>query len=50
MNPTSQLLLPELSELIQQRQFRALRESLSGVPPVDIADLLAELPLEQAAV
>lgn len=50
MNPTSQLLLPELSELIQQRQFRSLRESLSGVPPVDIADLLAELPLEQAAV
>jgi len=50
VNPTSQLLLPELSELITQRQFRALRESLAGVPPVDIADLLAELPLEQAAV
>lgn len=50
MNPTSQLLLPELSELILQRQFRALRESLSGVPPVDVADMLGELPLEQAAV
>ncbi len=50
MNPTSQLLLPELSELITRRDFRALRESLSGVPPVDVADLLGELPLEQAAV
>lgn len=50
MNPTSQLLLPELSELISLRQFRALRESLANVPSVDVADLLAELPLEQAAV
>lgn len=50
MNPTSQLLLPEVSELITRRDFRALRESLTGVPPADVADLLTDLPLEQAAV
>lgn len=50
MNPTSQLLLPEVSELIAEREFRALRESLSGVPAADVADLLADLPLEEAAV
>lgn len=50
MNPTSQLLLPEVSELITRRDFRALRESLTGVPPADVADLLSDLPLEQAAV
>ncbi len=50
MNPTSQILLPELTELIEAREFRTLRESLAGVPPADVADLLADLPLEQAAV
>jgi len=50
VNPTSQLLLPEVSELITRRDFRALRESLTGVPPADVADLLTDLPLEQAAV
>lgn len=50
MNPTSQLLLPEVSELITRRDFRALRDSLTGVPPADVADLLTDLPLEQAAV
>ncbi|MCA9272897.1 MAG: magnesium transporter [Phycisphaerales bacterium] len=50
MNPTSQLLMPEVSELIARRDFRALRESLTGVPPADVADLLTDLPLEQAAV
>lgn len=50
MNPTSQILLPELTELIEAREFRTLRESLAGVPPVDVADLLRDLPLEEAAV
>ncbi|MFI4871196.1 MAG: magnesium transporter [Phycisphaerales bacterium JB058] len=50
MNPTSQLLMPEVSELIARRDFRALREALTGVPPADVADLLTDLPLEQAAV
>ncbi len=50
MNPTSQLLIPEVSELIAQREFRTLRESLTGVPPADVADLLTDLPLEEAAV
>ena len=42
--------MPEVSELIARREFRALRESLTGVPPADVADLLTDLPLEQAAV
>lgn len=42
--------MPEVSELIARRDFRALRESLTGVPPADVADLLTDLPLEQAAV
>jgi magnesium transporter len=50
VNPTSQILLPELAELIAEREFRTLRESLTGVPPADVADLLADLPLEEAAV
>jgi len=50
VNPTSQILLPELAELIANREFRALRESLKGVPAADVADLLADLPLEEAAV
>ena len=50
MNPTSQILLPEVTELIAEREFRTLRESLSGVPAADVADLLADLPLEEAAV
>ncbi len=42
--------MPEVSELIARRDFRALREALTGVPPADVADLLTDLPLEQAAV
>ncbi|MEO1583705.1 MAG: magnesium transporter [Planctomycetota bacterium] len=50
MNPTTSLLKPDVSELIASRGFRELREALSGVPPADVADLLIELTLEEAAV
>ena len=50
MNPTTSLLQPEVRELIEARRFRELRESMSSVPPADIADLIMELPLDEAAV
>ncbi len=50
MNPTTSLLQPEVRELIGARRFRELRESMASVPPADIADLIMELPLDEAAV
>ncbi|MEO1534066.1 MAG: magnesium transporter [Planctomycetota bacterium] len=50
MNPTTSLLQPEVRELIENRGFRELREAMSGVPPADVADLIMELPLDEAAV
>lgn len=50
MNPTSHILLPEITELIKARDFRALREALSSVPPADIADLIDDLPPEDASL
>ncbi|MEL6499105.1 MAG: magnesium transporter [Planctomycetota bacterium] len=50
MNPTTSLLQPEVRELIEARGFRELREAMTGVPPADVADLIMELPLDEAAV
>ncbi len=50
MNPTTSLLQPEVRELIEARSFRDLREAMTGVPPADVADLIMELPLDEAAV
>ncbi|TVS04149.1 MAG: magnesium transporter [Phycisphaerales bacterium] len=50
MNPTANLLLPELIELLEKRRFRDLRESLRGLDHRDVADLLAELDPPQAAL
>lgn len=45
-----ELLLPEIEELIEARDFAALRESLAEFEPVDLADLFADLPPERVAV
>ncbi|MFM9994519.1 MAG: magnesium transporter [Phycisphaerales bacterium] len=50
MNPTAELLQPEVLELIQQGRFEELREALHLVPPADVADILAALDPKQAAV
>ncbi len=50
MNPTANLLLPELIELLEKRRYRDLREALRGLDPHDVADLLAELDPPQAAL
>ncbi len=49
MNPTAQLLEPEIHELIQVGDFASLREALHGVPPADTADILAALDPKEAA-
>ena len=44
------LLLPELKELILQRDFAQLREILSSFPPPDLAELLDDLEPADTAV
>lgn len=41
------LLEPEIRELIQSRNFAALREVFSDWPPADLAELLTDLPSEE---
>ncbi len=50
MNPTAQLLEPEVRELIREGHFHDLREALHGVNFADIADILGELTPAEAAV
>src|SRR4026207_1889571 len=44
------LLYPELKELIEQRKFAELRQSLITFPPADIAEILTDLTAEEKAV
>ena len=41
---------PEIEELIEQRNFSALRDALLELRPVDIADVLKDVPMEDQAV
>jgi len=50
MNPTAQLLEPEIRELIRDGLYTDLREALHLLPPADVAEILAELPESDAAV
>ncbi len=50
MNPTAQLLEPEIRELIRDGLFTELREALHLLPPADVAEILSELEPQQAAV
>lgn len=50
MNPTAQLLEPEVRELIQEGRYSELREILHEIPFADVADILAEMEPEQAAL
>ncbi len=45
-----ELLLPEIEELIESRDFAALRESLAEFEPPDLADVFQALPIERVAV
>jgi len=50
MNPTAKLLEPEVRELIQQSQWGELRECMHFLPAADVADILAELSPDEAAL
>jgi magnesium transporter len=50
MNPTAQLLQPEVRELIQQARYAELREVLHDLAKPDVADIFAELEPSEAAV
>lgn len=50
LNPTAELLQPEVQELIQQGRYEELREALHLVPPADVADILAALDPKETAV
>lgn len=46
----SQLLKPEITDLIQNRKFTALKEILVDWTPIDIADLFLSLPEHEQAI
>ncbi len=50
VNPTAELLQPEVRELIEEGRYSELREALHLVPPADVADILAALKPAEAAV
>lgn len=44
------LILPELTELIRQRDFVRLRETLEDFEPADVAEILTDIPAADKAV
>jgi magnesium transporter len=50
MNPTAELLIPEVQELIREGAYSELRSALHYVNPADVADILAAIEPAQAAV
>jgi len=47
-NPTVELLLPEIQQLLTDRELQELRRAMEPLAPADIADILAELLVEDA--
>lgn len=50
MTPTAELIQPEVQELVREGAYSDLREALQGVPWADVADIIASLEPDQAAV
>lgn len=50
MNPTAELIQPEVAELIREGRYSELREALHGIPPADVADVVSVLEPSEAAV
>lgn len=44
------ILQPEILDLIEQRNLGALREAISEWPPVDVADLISDLSVNEQAI
>ncbi len=43
-------LIPEIKEMIRERDFTTLREAFCDMPPADVAEILTDLPAEDRAV
>lgn len=50
MNPTAELIQPEVLELVREGAYSELRSALRGIPAADVADILGSLEPDQAAV
>jgi magnesium transporter len=50
VNPTAELIQPEVCELIREGRYSELREALHGIPPADVADVVSVLEPSEAAV
>lgn len=50
MNPTAQLLEPEVRELIDAGQFAELRECLHQLPAADVAEIFEAIESDKAAI
>lgn len=50
MNPVAELIQPEVAELIREGRYLELREALHGIPKADVADVMAALAPDQAAI
>lgn len=50
MTPTAELIQPEIVELVRDGAYSELRAALRGIPPADVADIIASLEPDQAAV
>lgn len=48
--PTVNLLEPELRALIEEREFRQIRDALTALEPADIADLIESLEPDEAVI
>src|SRR5450432_2272400 len=44
------LLLPEIKSLIDERNFTALRELFSEMPPADVAEIILDLPEDEQVI
>lgn len=50
MNPTAELLLPEVEELIRSGQFAELRASIADLHPADLAEILSAIEPKDACL
>ena len=50
MNPTAELIEPEIIELLREGAYSEIRAALKGIPAADIAEIVADLPASDAAV
>lgn len=50
MNPTAELIEPEIIELLRGGAYSEIRAALKGIPAADIAELVTDLPASDAAV